>query len=57
LNLFENDKRIGIKYNHNKVLVISIAEGMDTTVGESEKIYSEQAKARDNWEVQSSGYT
>lgn len=30
---------------------------MGITVRESEKIYSEQAKAQDNWEVQSSGYT
>ena len=32
-------------------------KAMSITVRESEKIYSEQTKAQDNWEVQSSGYT
>lgn len=44
------------KYNHNKVLVISIDEGMDITVEEG-SIMSEHAKTGSNWEVQSSGYT
>ena len=43
------------KYNHNKVLVISIAEEMDITA-EKGAAMSEHANARNNWEVQSSGY-
>ena len=42
-------------YNHNKVLVISIDEGMDLTVEDS--TLSEHPKAGIKWEVQSSGYT
>jgi hypothetical protein len=44
-----------IKYNDNKVLVISIDEGMDLTVEGS--TMPEHLKAGNKWEVQSSGYT
>lgn len=42
--------------NHNKVLVISIDEGMDITVEEGPTM-SGHSKPGNNWEVQSSGYT